>query len=146
MMTPWFYHASIEHFYRISREKINSTVLKETVGIVKLRKFVVEQLTKIENGSEPFWWQNKELLAIFQSLSEIGEIVLPTDPVDRARWIALLCVAMAEVEGFSYGNVLIPADYLPEEMLTEQEERYGVGVIDDIRSFRNKLLKEGDAS
>lgn len=140
-MPYWGYEAALDYFRRISGDKKNDQVMEETARIPKLRAFVVEQLIKIENGPDcPYWWQNKELVNMFLSLNEIGGIELPKESVEKYRWIALVCIVIAELEGFSYGNVLIPADYLPEEKLAEQELIYGVGVIEDIKGFRNDLL------
>ena len=133
-----------KYFLKISPHKTNGKVMQETIDIEKLRKLVVFELEKIECGKEvDLWWVDKELVRTFDKLYTSGIILLPLDPVERARWVALACIAIGEVEGFAYGNILLSADYMPDEELGDFEDVFGVSVVETIQEFRRKLAKEG---
>lgn len=134
--------AAEKYFSKMIQNKSNTQALKETLDIEKLREFVVEHLTKIENEGM-LWWQDKEMLQVFERLYKAGVIFLPSDTQERVRWIALVCVGISKFEGFSYGNVLISADFVPDNELEELEDEYGVSVIEDVISFRKKVSEDG---
>ncbi len=135
--------AADKFFSRISSNKSNSTVLQDILEIEKLGELVISRLEVLEKDDEILWWEDKELIRTFDKLFQAGIVLLPNDPVDRYRWIALVCISFSEKGGFSYGNLLFSVDYLPDEMLPEREERFGVGIIEEEQQFRKKLANEG---
>ncbi|OGD83192.1 hypothetical protein A2572_01910 [Candidatus Collierbacteria bacterium RIFOXYD1_FULL_40_9] len=52
----------------------------------------------------------------------------------------MLCVKACEIDKFSYGNLLVPLDYLPDDML---DGSYGESILTDIQHLRLKLRKSG---
>jgi len=130
-------------FSEISPGKLNSEILAETLVIDKLREEVVRRLTQIEKLDLGFWWQDKDLMEMFNSVFKSGCIILPKDPVERLRWIALLCVEMSNTEGFDCGNIVIPLDFLPLEMMVLFEDLYGVDVLESVIEIREKVAEQG---
>jgi hypothetical protein len=124
--------------------KINSEVFNETCDIECLRAEVVARLTEIEkDDSGQYWWQDKQLRSIFESVYKSGCILLPRDAVERLRWIAILCLQMSKIEGFACGNVIIPPDFLPDDMMEMWVDVYGLDVIGQIAIIRMDLAKRG---
>lgn len=124
--------------------KKNSEILAETLDIDRLREDVVKRLTKIVELDEgQFWWQDNELMEIFKAVYKSGCVLLPLDPVERLKWIALLCVAMSNIEGFACGNLVLPIDFLPEDMFEVYEDVYGVDVIEEVEKIRKQLAEQG---
>jgi hypothetical protein len=124
--------------------KINSEVFNETCDIECLREEVVARLAKFEeDDSGQYWWQDKQLRNIFESVYKSGCILLPRDAVEKLRWIALLCLQMSKIEGFSCGNVIIPPDFLPDDMMEMWVDVYGLDVIGNVAMIRMDLAKRG---
>lgn len=132
-----------DFFQRVLVEKENHQIFNETLEIVRLREYVIEMLTRIEETDSGFWWTDNDLMEMFDSLYTSGCIILPRDPVERLRWIALLCIEISEIEGFDCGNIVLPPDFLPEAMFGIYEDVYGVGVIEEIKKIRERLAKQG---
>lgn len=132
------------YFSKILPDKKNSAVLQDAVEIAELRKKVVACLERIEkeDAGEP-WWKDAELMSIFEAVYTSGCILLPQNPVQRLRWLALLCVEISKVEGFSCGNMIIAPDYVPDKELDLYEDIYGISVIEDIKDIRRKLSQVG---
>lgn len=143
MLSEAVLEAAKRYFSPISPNKDNGRVIAETVEIEKLRKFVVARLTTIEKEWEAGWWEDKELMRMFDKLFITGVILLPMDVVERVRWIALVCIAISEHEGFSYGNVLVLEDYFPNEELESLEHLHGERVVEDVQQFRARIAKRG---
>lgn len=124
--------------------KENIEVFNEALEIEKLREEVVARLINLEKEDlGRFWWEDKALMNLFETVYKSGCILLPKDPVERLRWIALLCIEMSKKEDFSYGNIIIPPDYLPDEMVEIYEQVYGSDVIEEVIDIRSRLLKNG---
>lgn len=118
--------------------------MQETVEIEKLREVVVSLLDKLEKEDRLNWWEDKEIIGAFDQLFTSGVILLPLNVVERVRWIALVCIEICKIEGFSYGNVLNSADYVPDEGLPRLIYSYsGDRAIYDIPIFRKKLTERG---
>ena len=103
----------------------------------------MSRLEEVEGGNSPYWWDDKPLLRKFDELYKSNEIFLPEDVVERIRWIAVLCVAISIEEGFSYGNVLIPADMNNDTVVRDTDEIYGQDVTDAILEMRAQLRANG---
>ena len=124
--------------------KENSEVMFEAVKLDLLRESVVLALKKIETEDLGHrWWEDSELMKIFGDLYKAGVIPLPVNPVDRLRWIALLCIEICVVEEFSWGNVLVPMDYIPYEKFELYEGRYSMSVFIEILKIRERLAGVG---
>ncbi|EKD52677.1 MAG: hypothetical protein ACD_61C00275G0006 [uncultured bacterium] len=131
-------------FSEVLPGKKNSEVFNETCDIDCLREEVVARLAKIEeDDSCQYWWQDKQLRNIFESVYKSGCILLPRDAVERLRWIAILCLQMSKIEGFSCGNVIIPPDFLPDDMMEMWVDVYGLDVVGQIAMIRMDLAKQG---
>lgn len=131
-------------FEQVLAEKENSELLNEALQIAQLREEVIKNLTRFVAEDEGhFWWQDKELMGIFEELYKGGCITLPKNPVDRLRWTALLCIEISKMEGFSWGNVIIRPDYLPDEMVEIYERVYGTDVIEEVFKIREQLREKG---
>lgn len=131
-------------FGKILPDRENIGAFSQALEIDLFRECVVGRLMEIENAADGHdWWRDEPLMLIFEGLSRNGIIVLPHDPIERIRWIALLSIFVAKREGFSYGNVLIPPDYLPDEEIEEWSDRYGWGVIERIQNLRSNLRSDG---
>jgi len=128
------------HFSRIDPKVSNGQLLLQAVNAPKVSSFIVERLEDIERTGELFG-NDKALASWFDRQIQSGAIVAPEDPVDKHRWLALLCIAASKKEDFSYGNVVLAPDYLPEdsEAFQEYESVYGAGVMDDILAKRQSL-------
>lgn len=138
MITP------TKYFKTLGQGVDNAEAMKATVDLIDLRKKVVEILAKIEaTDSDMFWWENKELMNLFMTLYKSGLIRLPTDAVERLRWIALICAECSKAEEFACGNVIIPPDYLPDDLNAMYEKVYGRAVIDEVINLRNILDANG---
>jgi len=136
--------ALMNSFSRILRDKENEALLQEALEIDKLREEVVSRLSWLEeNDNGDFWWEDEVLMDIFESLYKSGCIYLPRNDVEKLRWIALLSVEICKIEGFSYGNLIIPPDYLPDSEITLFEDRYGVSVIEAVVKLRKDLSSRG---
>ena len=131
-------------FSPIFSNKPNSEVLAETLDIDKLREAVVARLAEIEKEDRGhYWWEDKPLMDLIQTVYQSGCILLPTDSVERLRWIALLCVAMSNIEDFSCGNLVLPVDFLPDDMMELYEDVYGLDVIEEVVKIRKQLAEWG---
>lgn len=134
----------INDFERIEEGKENIVVFDETLESAELRKEVVERLIRFENSDElQFWWEDRPLLDIFMNLYRAGCISLPQDPVERFRWIALLCQEMSNEEGFDTSEIILVLDFLPEELMLLFEETYGTAVLENALDIRGRLSLEG---
>ncbi len=131
-------------FSKVSTIKTNNYLAQEALDMVFLRVSVVLILREFEaTDTEAFWWKNRNLMKIFKDLYEAAVITLPSDPVDRLRWIALLCVECSISQDFDCGNLIIPPDYASNEDLERYEELYGSAIIADIKTIRNELTEKG---
>lgn len=128
---------------RVSPDKENTEIFEETLGLDKLRKEVVKRLEWIEKHDTGLWWLDKPLMSLFVTLYKAGCILLPKNPVERFRWIALLCLEISKMEEFACGNVVLPPDFLDEEYFEMYEGIYGVGLIDEISKLRSQLAERG---
>ena len=137
--------SAVNHmFLPILPGKLNSEVLAEALDIERLREEVVGRLSQIEKEDRGhFWWQDNELMDIFKTVYQSGCIQLPTDPVEKLRWIALLCVAMSNIEGFSCGNLILQVDFLPDDMLELYENAYSVDIFEEVAKLRKQLAEQG---
>lgn len=124
--------------------KSNYEVFNDALEIYMLREQVLAKLLQIEmSDTGDFWWQDKELMGIFDLLYKSGVILLPTNPAERLRWIALLCVEISNYEEFDCGNVILPIDFLPDEMLELFEDAYGAKLIEEVIKTRKQLVEQG---
>lgn len=131
-------------FPEILPGKANFDIFDETLEIYKLREEVLTRLTFIENNDDgSFWWQDKDLIGIFNTLYTSGIILLPRDPVDRLRWIALLCVEISNYEEFDCGNIILPVDFLPAEIFELYEEVYPENIVEGVKKIRKQLAEQG---
>jgi len=131
-------------FARIMPEKKNSAFFVEALEVPGMSEQVSIMLERIENSPDAHdWWTDKELMRYFDTLYKAGVITLPKDVIERIRWVALLAIASAREAGFSYGNVLIPPDYLPDDEIERYEDIYGWDVVERIVTFRIELRKRG---
>lgn len=127
-------------FSKVSPDKENIEVFNHALEMPKLREYVVSLLKKFEEEDAlAFWWEDRELMGLFNSVYKSGVIALPSTPVERLRWIALLCAKICEIEGFSWGNIIIPPDYLPTTMVEIYERVYGSVVIEEVLKIRDRL-------
>lgn len=124
--------------------KGNGEVMDEAVAMLFLRESVVLCLSRIEKDDlGRFWWEDKELMKIFRDLYSAGVLPLPKDPVDRLRWIALVCVECCSEEGFAWGNIIIPLDFLPIEEFELFEDGYSQDMVEEVLALRKKLSELG---
>jgi len=131
-------------FPKIVEDKTNAEVMAGLVGSVYFREVVVKHLERIENEDlGHFWWEDKVLMSFFEELFKAGVLLLPSDPVDRIRWIALACVEASNMEDFSCGNIIIPFDFLPVDMFEIFEADFGTKIMDAVIEFRESLAKKG---
>lgn len=129
---------------RVDPQKENVDVFEEALALEELRKEVVKRLIWIEkNYTGQFWWEDKPLMNLFLTLYKSGCIQLPQKPVDRLRWIALLCLEISNLEGFDCGNIIIPLDFLPDSLLFVFEEPYGRAVMESVLNLRDQLSTLG---
>ncbi len=128
------------HFSNIDPKVSNGQLLMQAVNAPGVSSSLVERLESIERSGELFG-NDRALANWFDSQIESGAIVAPKDPVDKHRWLALMCIAASKKEDFSYGNVVLAPDYLPEDSkeFLEYESIYGANVIDDIIAKRQSL-------
>ena len=134
----------LDTFARVIPNRTNLEVFNEAMSIHQLGDEVVERLIWIEeNDPGYYWWEDKQLMQLFEDLYVSGCILLPRDPVDRLRWSALLCVEFSKIYEFTCGNVVLPPDYLPDEQISTWEEYYGSDVIETIISVRKELREKG---
>lgn len=131
-----------ELFTRQSKTKENNQLAMEALNILLLRELVVARLSSFEaTDIDTFWWNDKELMSFIKELFKAGVIFLPNDPVERLRWIALLCIECSKIEEFDCGNILLPIDFVSTFDLEKYVDLYGVAVIGDVIQIR-ELLKE----
>lgn len=132
-----------KYFHKISPDKSNAQVMRDTLGIEELRKQVVSRLEIIEKEWSGSWWEDKKLMGAFDQSFVTGKILLPLDVVERVRWIALVCIGISENEEFSYGNILLSVDYLPDEEIPDLEDDYGASVVEEIQKFHKEIAEHG---
>lgn len=124
--------------------KENSEVFNDSVAIETLRKAVVARLTIIEKEDAGIsWWNDRELMNLFKEVYENGIIFLPSAPVDRLRWIAMLCIEMSNQEGFDCGNIILPIDFLPADMAMLFAFVYPENLMMIAMDLRSKLKNQG---
>ncbi len=136
----------IESFPEIVPGRTNEFLLLELNSCFFFRKVAVEHLARIEKEDLGFnWWHDEDLMKLFKDLYLAGVVLLPSDPVDRIRWIALTLIKASKTEGFSWGNIVILLDVLPDEMLEacNNEYKYGQGALEEVRKFRTELREKG---
>jgi hypothetical protein len=128
-------------FKRVDRRKSNSQIIDQMAKRAFLQSGVVACLARMgSRGAGTNWWQDKELMSVFENMYKAGVLTLPFDPVERIRWIAFLCIRACEYDGFAYGNLLIPLDYLPDDQLNDS---YGISVLEDVLKLRRSLRDVG---
>ncbi len=136
-----FYLFVNSSFARLSKDKTNARLISDLVKKVYLRKSIVACLARIEaEDTVVNWWQDKELLSVFKNMHQAGVLPLPSDPVERVRWVALICVRACELDKFKYGNLITPLDYLPDDLI---DDSYGVSTLIDIQNLREDLKNRG---
>ena len=132
--------AADRYFPQISAGITNGDLLIKTIGEKEASSFIVKRLEDIES-KDIFFWNDDMLFKWFEDKVDSNVFTLPKDPVEKIRWQALVCMAASITEGFSYGNVLIPPDILPEESkeFWIWEKHYGTSVLEDIIDLRKQL-------
>ncbi len=133
------------YFKTLGQGVNNSEALRAAVELTELRTKVVEILKRIEKtDTDAFWWEDKELMALFMTVYKSGLIRLPTNPVERLRWIALVCVECSKAEGWQdHDKIIIPPDYLPDDLNGMYMKVYEPWVIDEVINLRNDLDARG---
>ena len=131
-----------KYFPRIDPGTSNGQLLMRAINLQGASSLIVHRLEEIERTGELFN-SDQELNTWLDTQIQSKVIHAPMDPVDKYRWLALMCIAASIKEDFSYGNVIIVPDYLPENSaeFREYERMYGAEVIDDILSKRESLRK-----
>lgn len=131
-------------FDQVLPDKENSEVFYEACDIEDLRKEVVARLEEVDI-SEPvkLWWEDKALIALFMDAYKSGCISLPTDPVERFRWIALLCVEMSNIESYDCGDIVNPLYFLTADLMVVFEGLYGDEALELVFGVWNRLNTEG---
>ncbi len=133
-----------DFFTQILPDKKNKLVLEEALEIQQLGDEVIERLKWLEENDPGYpWWEDMPLMALFHDLYVSGCILLPKSPVERLRWTALLCVEFSNIYEYSCGNIVLPTDFVPDEMLEMWEEVYGVDVIETVTKIRKDLVDKG---
>jgi hypothetical protein len=132
--------AADRYFPQISADITNGNLLIKTIEEKGASSFMIQRLEDIESKGN-FFWNDDILFKWFEDKVDSNVFTLPKDPVEKIRWQALVCIAASITEGFSYGNVLIPPDCLPEEskVFWDYEKQYGTAVLEDIIDFRKQL-------
>lgn len=139
----YFAYALNHWFPSVIKDVLNSELFFELIRIDELGDQVVAHLETFEKKDPGYPWQKDiELVGLFDKLYKCGCISLPKDPVHRIRWIALACVLFSKQRKFSYGNVLIPHDWVPDEEL-EHYEHWGYIFTEEARQFRKELSEKG---
>ena len=127
------------YFTRISSDISNGELLLNTVkGDASM--FIVKRLGEIEQTDKNYW-DDQELSKWFDDHVNSGDLIFPKDPIDKLRWKALVCIVASRKEGFSYGNVIFPPDYIPEdsEDFMYYERYYRWAVLERIIKLRENL-------
>ncbi len=88
------------------------------------------------------WWSDKELIQLFMDLYKSGCILLPKDGVERIRWIALLCLEFSSNYGFDCSGIILPFDFLTEDMFEVFEGVYPAYIEREVRNLRKKITDE----
>lgn len=130
-----------KYFTKISDDKDNSTVLQDTVEIEKMRERIVSLVEKADKDGI-VWWEVKEFFSVFDELFTFGMILLPLDIIERIRWIALVCMAVCQMEEISYEYVFMSLDFLPDEVARVSEE-YEADWIEKVIRFRHRAADRG---
>ncbi len=139
----FFVFAVDRWFPRILLQAPNSEVFFEMTDIDVLGDLVVARLDIIKNSGDGHkWYRDKELIGLFDRLYKCGCITLPSDPVDRIRWVALACVLFAKQREFNYGSTITPHDYVSDDEL-EQYVGWGHHLIQKTRKFHVELKEKG---
>ncbi len=132
-------------FDRVSDRKTNAEVIDQMSKRVIVRVVVVSCLRRINTRSkESNWWQDSDLMTTFKNMYLAGVLPLPNDPVERIRWIALLCMRVCEVDKFDCGSLLLPLDYLPDDQLDDlPDSKPHESIRAAVEKLRNELRDEG---
>lgn len=128
-------------FERLSTEVSNARLLSDQVKKIYLRKSVIVCLQRIgREGLGINWWQDTKLMSIFQRMYEAGVLPLPVDPVERIRWIALICARACEFDGLNCDELVNELDYLPTigQCKDRNQDR-----VDRIKEIRRILKQNG---
>lgn len=132
-----------KHFRRLSGSVSNGDLLMEILELEDGNgsEFVVHRLIVAERQTNLFW-EDRELSAWLDEIAKRKAISLK-DPVDRQRWLALICIAAAKKEEFPHNNVVIAPDYLPTESreFRQYEDVYGSGLLGDIQEQRESIKR-----
>ena len=136
----WLIEDANKYFSQISPDLSNGDLLIKTVDGEGASSFIVQRLENVESEDDSFWNDNT-LLKWFEDQADLGSFTIPKDPVEKLRWQALVCIAASKKEGFSYGNVVFPPDYLPEESeeFWDYIKNYGQYVLENIVDLRKHL-------
>lgn len=132
------------HFNRIDPDLDNGEVLRETINTTGITDFIVHRIAYAESNSLAYY-DDLELMTWYNSNIASDRIKVPTDPVYRLRWLALLCITACLIEDFPAGNVVIVAEYLPEDSdeFLEYGETHGESVLEDIIRKRKAVSQNG---
>ena len=124
--------------------KSNTEVFEDLMGLTEVRDTVVEHLRRIGPlTNKNFWWRDNQLVKLFNDLYKSGIVPFPPDPVDRIRWIALLCLEFANEKDFKWENIILPMDFLPDDMFGGLEKVYDVSIFIRIFRMRKRLADLG---
>jgi hypothetical protein len=125
------------YFAPIEPDKSNSEILLQIISSSELVQELSARLIDLESTG---YWYNEKFSAWINDLIAKGTLPAPQDPVDRDRWLALVYISVLNKVGFSYGNIVCAADFLPDG--SEEFEEYDriIGnALEDIRERRARL-------
>lgn len=130
-----------EKFERLSTSFTNAEILRDLVKRVYLRESVFTRLLSIEeSGKNIKWWEDEELMNIFKNMYFAGVLLLPYNPVERLRWIALICSSVCEWKKHKNVNLLTDTDLLPVgDVLADKS----LVLKKEILDIRSELAKNG---
>jgi len=124
--------------------KENFVVFNEILESETLRKDVVSHLKRIGPTTPTnYWLKDAQLIKLFMELYKSGVVPLPSDPVYRIRWIAIICLECCNDEGFDCGEIILPMDFLPDYLCAIFEEVFGKEIYGQATGLRDSLKKSG---
>lgn len=113
------------YFEPLQDHQSNGEVLLATLGSNKIGEFITERLVYIDNtpGVTTKWHEDDALLSRLDEEAKNGNVLVPTEPVAKQRWLALLC--NTAIWRSKYQGVDVPpegdnrsiarVDWLPED-------------------------------
>ena len=99
-----------EEFTPLSAETTNHDVLAKTLAVQDLADFIVNRLEQIESeGADmvdsPLYHELTDRIA--KECAGLN-IPIPQEVKDKIRWLNMVSVGAAKLNGFAYGNLIIP--------------------------------------